>query len=332
MYSSEDLNFAYGYPFTDIAKQIISSLNLTSIDFKYLELGKERAISDIKGDLPYYDILIDSIKLDEIISYAYAKMMVMALKRPDYVEKFSVSESKRALQAMEKDSEQDIFKLSSSLGITLHKDQNDNFLIKFNVYLHNIPNDPFFALSNQQLHNGLVIISFNKLKRLLERASYNTIKESFNYEEKVKLPKEVMDYSKGIRDETKVVIKGKNNTAWIEKLLETPITDVRHRTVNLILAPYLVNIKGLSVDDAFKVITDYIEKCKTVNPDTKINETYIRYQIEYAKSKGTKPLKFSNAKELLSGLIDFDVRAESESKDSDKDKTKKGKNKQGKSE
>jgi hypothetical protein len=34
-----------------------------------------------------------------------------------------------------------------------------------------------------------------------------------------------------------------NTISWIEKLLETPIDDYRKNAVNLILAPYLINVK-----------------------------------------------------------------------------------------
>src|SRR4051812_3473402 len=41
-----------------------------------------------------------------------------------------------------------------------------------------------------------------------------------------------------------------NTIPWIEKLLETPIDDYRKNAVNLILAPYLINIKKLPYDAA----------------------------------------------------------------------------------
>ena len=100
--------------------------------------------------------------------------------------------------------------------------------------------------------------------------------------------------------------KGQKTFRWIERLLQTPIPDVRHRTVNLILAPYLVNVRNMSPEEAFKVINDYIERCKKVNPDTKIGEQYIRYQCNYAKKRGMRPLALQKAKELLGGLVELE--------------------------
>ncbi len=94
-------------------------------------------------------------------------------------------------------------------------------------------------------------------------------------------------------------------TSWIEKLLTTPIPDVRHRTVNLILAPYMMNVRKLDEDAAVKVISEYIDRCKLVNPSTNVNESYIRYQCRYSKTKGMRPLAASRAKELLAEMIEF---------------------------
>jgi len=79
---------------------------------------------------------------------------------------------------------------------------------------------------------------------------------------------------------------------------------VRHRTVNLILAPYLVNTKQLEVEQAARIISDYIERCKQIDPNTKINERYIEYQCSYAKRRGLRPLSHERAKELLGSAVE----------------------------
>ena len=44
-----------------------------------------------------------------------------------------------------------------------------------------------------------------------------------------------------------------NTIGWIEKLLETPIDDYRKNAVNLILAPYLINVRKVSYDAALNL-------------------------------------------------------------------------------
>jgi hypothetical protein len=48
---------------------------------------------------------------------------------------------------------------------------------------------------------------------------------------------------------------------WIEKLLETPIDDYRKNAVSLILAPYLINIKKVSYDNALNIINNWLTEC-----------------------------------------------------------------------
>ena len=48
---------------------------------------------------------------------------------------------------------------------------------------------------------------------------------------------------------------------WIEKLLQTPIDDYRKNAVSLILAPYLINIKKVSYDNALNIINNWLSKC-----------------------------------------------------------------------
>ena len=84
----------------------------------------------------------------------------------------------------------------------------------------------------------------------------------------------------------------KNNThninssyyEWIEQLLllqKTPIEDFRKLVVDLVLAPYLINIKKLSYSDSYQIIKDWLDKCN----DLKRLDNYrnfVEYRIPYA--------------------------------------------------
>ncbi|MEM3227891.1 MAG: DNA primase noncatalytic subunit PriX, partial [Candidatus Micrarchaeaceae archaeon] len=137
---------------------------------------------------------------------------------------------------------------------------------------------------------------------VLERAFEKKILEGLPISSK-ELPKEVALFykSNGLRIAgTKAKqAGGGRGIDWVERLLEYPILDGRHRIVNLVLAPYLVNVRGMEIEEAVKRISAYIEACKRVNPDTRINEQYIRYQCAYAKRKGMKVLSAKRARELL---------------------------------
>jgi hypothetical protein len=52
---------------------------------------------------------------------------------------------------------------------------------------------------------------------------------------------------------------------WIETLLQTPISDHRKYALWRVLAPYLINIKKLSYENALSRITEWLNKCDKIN-------------------------------------------------------------------
>ena len=64
---------------------------------------------------------------------------------------------------------------------------------------------------------------------------------------------------------------------WIEKLLQIPIPDYRRKCIWRILAPYLINVRKLSREQSFAIISNWLDKCSQVrrlcfNPKLKINQ------------------------------------------------------------
>src|SRR5215831_8027065 len=52
---------------------------------------------------------------------------------------------------------------------------------------------------------------------------------------------------------------------WIEKLLKTPLdVEGRYYCTWRILAPYLINVKGLSKSDAFDIISSWLDQCNSL--------------------------------------------------------------------
>src|SRR4051812_25743386 len=83
-----------------------------------------------------------------------------------------------------------------------------------------------------------------------------------------------------------------SNIAWLEKLLQTPIDDYRKNAVSLILAPYLINIKKVSYEDALNIINRWLSKCaKSRQLDQNFDYT-VRYALKNSVKNGYRPLKF----------------------------------------
>jgi hypothetical protein len=64
---------------------------------------------------------------------------------------------------------------------------------------------------------------------------------------------------------------------WIEKLLKIPIADHRKRTIDLVLAPFLIVIKRLSFEESYSIIKDWIVNCNSIE--------ILKPSIEYFDSR-----------------------------------------------
>ena len=85
--------------------------------------------------------------------------------------------------------------------------------------------------------------------------------------------------------------KSNNTIFWIEKLLNTPISDFRKNATSLIVAPYLVNIKKLSYQQSFDILTDWLQKCNSFKK-LDFNPNYlVKYALTTAIQKRIPPMK-----------------------------------------
>jgi hypothetical protein len=84
--------------------------------------------------------------------------------------------------------------------------------------------------------------------------------------------------------------------SWIEKLLQTPIDDFRKFAVWHILAPYLINIRKCSADEAFNLIKNWLDKCSQLR-SLDFNPNYtIKYNIHSARRSGYLPISLEKLK------------------------------------
>ncbi len=304
LYTKEELDFAYKYPFSEEAKKVVKEMDMKSIDPIPLAIGKARLEKALQEERLAYE-QIGYGKPEQVASYVYARMLLGAMKGGKLLAmRYAGAEARRAADALEADSDGNLEKLGIELGIVI-KRQDGDFTIPVASFLRNTPDSEEFRLVNQRLDRGAVALDRHKLVKVVEVAIRNLIEAGIPKPEQ--LPRTILEKAREVkRPVLQSVLPAKPGAtkSWIEKLLSTPIEDCRHRTVNLILAPYLVNEKGLEVDRAVEVISEYITLCKTVNPQTNISERYIRYQCQYAKNKGLRPLSLKRARVELGG-IDF---------------------------
>jgi hypothetical protein len=85
---------------------------------------------------------------------------------------------------------------------------------------------------------------------------------------------------------------------WIEKkLLKSPIPDYRKIAIDLVLVPFFIVIKKLTVNQTFDLIKEYLIKCHELQPlKPSINEFEKRIKIAISKSIENKipPIRIEN--------------------------------------
>jgi hypothetical protein len=90
-----------------------------------------------------------------------------------------------------------------------------------------------------------------------------------------------------------------NRIEWIEKILQTPFPDCRKIIVDLILGPYLINIKKMSYDESYQIIREWLDKCNNLKKLDNY-QNFVNYRIpqalKTATQKGIKPLGLSKIK------------------------------------
>jgi non-catalytic primase subunit PriX-like protein len=95
--------------------------------------------------------------------------------------------------------------------------------------------------------------------------------------------------------------------SWIETLLQTPVSDFRKNAIGLILAPYLINIRKMSYEEAFQMLQDWLDKCNELRRLDPNFSYKIKYSLNAAIRKQQLPLKLttleSKNKELYEMLV-----------------------------
>lgn len=84
------------------------------------------------------------------------------------------------------------------------------------------------------------------------------------------------------------------NYDYVEQVLKHKVSDGRHRLAWLVLAPYLVNIKGIDENTAVETILEYIGSTSY--------RQFVRYQVKRAARQGLLPPSISTLKNKHSDL------------------------------
>jgi hypothetical protein len=107
-----------------------------------------------------------------------------------------------------------------------------------------------------------------------------------------------------VRDILTPYVPSKKNFVWIETLLQIPISDHRKYALWRIVAPYLINIRKLSHEDAIRIIREWLDKCDKLRPLVSVNDR-IKSNLNVAARVGYLPISFSDLKTENRELADL---------------------------
>ena len=95
----------------------------------------------------------------------------------------------------------------------------------------------------------------------------------------------------------------KKKINWIEKVLSTPISDGRKIAIWKIIAPYLITVKKLSLEEAYEIIEKWVEECQKLRRSN-ISKSWIRSVLRGVERKGILPISKEKFLEEYSSLED----------------------------
>jgi DNA primase large subunit len=268
------LDFAVKYPFSEAARKFLEGLDLNE---RIIELGRQRIKKAVKGEASARMLVHESDKKDDIASLAAARMILSHLRNNFLTNRFAVNESKIARGYLDREDAETVDRVASHFGINATKEGN-MLLIDLPTYLKFALRDPNYRLINRKLFSGMVEITEEQKKRLVE----NAIKKHYENLPLIKDPPDaIKEAGKKLmeempKSETKITVKFGDHPPCIARILDEA---KKHENLphhaRWYLATYLLSI-GTSEDDITKIYADL--------PD--YNEKVTRYQVDHIKKKG----------------------------------------------
>ncbi|MFH1785598.1 MAG: hypothetical protein ABH842_04160 [Candidatus Micrarchaeota archaeon] len=270
----EGLEFALRYPFSESAKAYIKGVDLSE---RIIDLGVERIKKALTEKSSPKMLLHELDKKEEIASFAAARMILGQLKNNFLTNRFAVNESKMVRAHLDHENQQMIEKVGLVFGIETKTEKN-RILIDLPTYLKYSIKNPHYRLINRKLFSGLVEITNDEKKRLIEEAAKKHI-------ENIPLVRDPPEMIKKAgqkllneipKAETKIIINVESHPPCIEKLLEEI---KKHNNLPHHARWYLVTyLLGIGMNE------DQINQLYSNLPD--FSEKITRYQIGHIKKKG----------------------------------------------
>jgi hypothetical protein len=96
---------------------------------------------------------------------------------------------------------------------------------------------------------------------------------------------------------------------WVEKVIESGLPDGRHRFILYVLSAYLMNVKQLSIEEAFQIAKRFVENsCRNFNNCSKVYDSFILGDLKRVKEKKLKPMSLKTLQQKDPELYNIIVK------------------------
>jgi DNA primase large subunit len=276
------LDFLAKYPFSEEAKKLVERENLSIEELAYdpllskaRKMAKERLERAVLRSAFSQPDLLDPAS--EIYSLIIARIIVEGSKDEILRNLLAEHESKRFMQVSRDESDENLLKIASDLGVRMELKGEFHVNIIDYMRLSKRLRDPRWRAVNRKIEGGNVLLSRDEARRLLAEAVRERILSKIEVPE---LPPPFMDILKSLNMPKKAVKKSKKGLLpCVESLLDSIMRgeNLPH-VARFALASHLL-AAGWSKDEVLDVFRH--------SPDFK--EKIARYQIEQIAKKGYRP-------------------------------------------
>jgi hypothetical protein len=134
------------------------------------------------------------------------------------------------------------------------------------------------------------------IKLAARRLAYKSKQKDYYYYPSMYMKKNYIHY--GNVSKVGLTVKAVEGITWIENLLDNSegIDDFRKQTVDLVIAPYLVNIKQYDYDTAYSKLAAWLDRCGRRRRLDFSPREKIRYSLKRSLKSGIKPMKLETMK------------------------------------
>ncbi len=242
------------------------------------ERGFERLSSALKGEIKRKIFLHNEDAIDEIISYASARIILSYIRNRFLINKYAIAEAKKTLFYLHEENEEDILLLARDVEINSFLHKNNKYFIDVVDFLLYAPKDVHYKLISRELDHGKVPITEHERIRLISEAVKKYIEkipEAQSIPSAIKKSAEKLYALLPKIELRQTSFKEGENPPCIEAILKLIN---KHENIGHIgrwlLVVYLIN-QGMNNENIMKIFSN--------TPD--FNEKTTLYQMEHARKR-----------------------------------------------